>query len=129
MRADPSELGYVSEQRVLSGDLVYGDFERIARDDERFVLLEMHRKLLQRGLCAKELMVTGWTRAGALAVLFAPSRGSLQSTGLAVPQYVFAAADEAGNKSQRPIETVSVVAQRLNLVTDANYTATGGTPS
>lgn len=55
MRDDPSELGCVSEQRVLEGDLVYGGFERISSEDERFVLLEMHRKLLQRGLCAKEL--------------------------------------------------------------------------
>lgn len=55
MRDDPSELGCVSEQRVLAGDLVYGSFKRIAREDERFVLLEMHRKLLQRGLCAREL--------------------------------------------------------------------------
>lgn len=54
MRADPSELGCVSEQKVLAGDLIYGGFERIAPEDERIVLLEMHRKLLQRGLCAKE---------------------------------------------------------------------------
>jgi small GTP-binding protein len=55
MRDDPSELGCVSEQKVLSGDLVYGGFKRIAPEDERFVLLEMHRKLLQRGLCAREI--------------------------------------------------------------------------
>jgi small GTP-binding protein len=55
MRDDPSELGCVSEQKVLGGDLVYGGFKRIAPEDERFVLLEMHRKLLQRGLCAREL--------------------------------------------------------------------------
>lgn len=55
MRDDPSELGCVSEQRVLAGDLVYGGFKRLAPEEERFVLLEMHRKLLQRGLCAREL--------------------------------------------------------------------------
>ncbi|MEM5406199.1 DUF4365 domain-containing protein [Paraburkholderia unamae] len=55
MRNEPNELGCISEQRVLSGDLEYGAFERIDPVDERFVLLEMHRKLLQRGLCAKEL--------------------------------------------------------------------------
>lgn len=55
LRADPSELGCVSEQRVLSGDLEYGSFVRIPQDEERFVLLEMHRKLLQRGLCAREM--------------------------------------------------------------------------
>jgi small GTP-binding protein len=55
MRDDPSELGCVSEDRVLSGDLIYGAFQRIDPEDERFVLLAMHRKLLQRGLCAREL--------------------------------------------------------------------------
>jgi hypothetical protein len=71
---------------------------------------------------AESLLVVGWTRAGALAVLFAPARGPLQSPGLAVPQYLFAAADEAGSKSQRPIETVSVLAQKLTLVTNTTYT-------
>jgi hypothetical protein len=70
---------------------------------------------------AESLLVTGWTRAGALAVLFAPARGPLQSPGLAVPQYVFAAADEGASKSQRPIETVSVVVQKLKLTTDSTY--------
>jgi hypothetical protein len=70
---------------------------------------------------AESLLVAGWTRAGALAVLFAPARGPLQSPGLAVPQYLFAAADEAGSKSQRPVETVSVVAQKLKLATDSTY--------
>jgi hypothetical protein len=67
------------------------------------------------------LLVTGWARAGALAVLFAPSRGSLQSPELAQPQTVFAAADDAGNASKRPFETVSVVAQKLSLNIDATY--------
>lgn len=70
---------------------------------------------------AESLLVTGWTRAGALAVLFAPARGPLQSPQLAVPQYVFAAANEGASKSQRPIETVSVVAQKLNLTTNSTY--------
>ena len=55
MRADPSELGCVSEQRVLSGDLEYGSFNRISLEDEQIVLLEMHRKLLKNGLCAREV--------------------------------------------------------------------------
>ncbi|MFY3284674.1 TIR domain-containing protein [Achromobacter xylosoxidans] len=55
LRADPSELGCINEERVLNGNLVYGAFERIPEHEERFVLLAMHRKLLQRGLCAREL--------------------------------------------------------------------------
>jgi hypothetical protein len=70
---------------------------------------------------AESLLVAGWTRAGALAVLFAPARGPLQSPGLAVPQYVFAAPDAAGSASERPMETVSIVAQKLKLATDSKY--------
>jgi hypothetical protein len=67
------------------------------------------------------LLVTGWTRAGALAVLFAPSRGALQSPELAQPQTVFAASDKTGKSSRRPMETVSVVAQKLSLNIDTTY--------
>ncbi|MGF6806704.1 hypothetical protein OKW30_001830 [Paraburkholderia sp. Clong3] len=67
------------------------------------------------------LLVAGWTRAGALAVLFAPSRGALQSPQLAQPQTVFAASDDAGKSSKRPEETVSVVAQKLKLQVDTTY--------
>jgi small GTP-binding protein len=54
MRADASELGCVSEDRVLRGDLVYHDFERIDPEDERFVLLAMQHRFLARGLCLRE---------------------------------------------------------------------------
>jgi hypothetical protein len=67
------------------------------------------------------LLVAGWTRAGALAVLFAPSRGALQSTELAQPQTVYAASDDAGKSSRRPEETVSIVAQKLALQVDTTY--------
>ncbi len=71
---------------------------------------------------ADSLLVAGWTRAGALADLFAPSRGPLQSPGLAQPQYLFAATDEEGTKSKRPVETLSVLAQKLMLTTNTTYT-------
>ncbi|MEX3936344.1 hypothetical protein AB4Y32_31940 [Paraburkholderia phymatum] len=67
------------------------------------------------------LLVAGWNRAGALAVLFAPSRGELQSAELAKPQKVFAASDDAGKSSKRPEETVSVVGQKLKLQVDTSY--------
>lgn len=54
MRDDAGELGCVSEERVLRGDLVYHDFERIPQDEERFVLLAMQQQLLERGLCLRE---------------------------------------------------------------------------
>jgi len=68
------------------------------------------------------LLVRGWTRAGALAVLFAPSRGALQSPELAQPHTVFAGSDDAGQSSKRPEETVSVVAQKLSLQTNTSWT-------
>ena len=67
------------------------------------------------------LLVAGWTRAGALAVLFAPSRGELQSPELAKPQTVFAGSDDASKSSKRPEETVSIVAQKLKLRTNTTY--------
>lgn len=70
---------------------------------------------------ADSLLIAGWTRAGALAVLFAPSRGLLQSAELAQPQTVFAAADNTGDASKRPMETVSVVARKLLLNIDSTY--------
>lgn len=70
---------------------------------------------------ANSLLVTGWTRAGALAVLFAPSRGPLQSPELATPRAVFAASYDAGAASKRPLETLSVVAQKLQINVDQTY--------
>lgn len=67
------------------------------------------------------LLVTGWTRAGALAVLFAPSRGPLQSSSLATPKAVFAGSDNAGASSKRPLETVSIVAQKLGLNANTSF--------
>ena len=58
-----------------------------------------------------DLIVQGWQRAGALVCLFAPARGSLQSPQLATPQFLFASDDS----SQRPVETITPLAGRLNL--------------
>jgi hypothetical protein len=71
---------------------------------------------------ANSLLVQGWARAGALAVLFAPSRGLLQSEELAQPQTIFAASDVGGQSSKRPEETVSFVAQKLSLNVNTTYT-------
>ena len=70
---------------------------------------------------ANSLLVQGWARAGALAVLFAPSRGPLQSEELAQPQTIFAASDAGAQSSKRPDETVSVVAQKLSLNVNTTY--------
>ena len=68
---------------------------------------------------AESLLVAGWTRAGALAVLFAPSRGPSQRPGLERPQYLFAAGDETGTKSKRPIETLKAISLIINDLASA----------
>jgi hypothetical protein len=61
------------------------------------------------------LIVQGWQRAGALAVLFDPSRGNLQSSLLAVPQFLFAAKFDPTKHSKRPFETLQPLSEKLNL--------------
>jgi hypothetical protein len=69
---------------------------------------------------ARDLTVRGWQRAGALACLFAPARGPLQSTLLAKPEFIFASAavddPEGGNsRSRRSQETVMPLAGLLGI--------------
>ncbi len=55
MREDEHERGCIAEERVLSGDLTYrSSMQRLAGDEERFVLLAMHQTLVERGLCLRE---------------------------------------------------------------------------
>jgi small GTP-binding protein len=55
MRADAHERGCLPEERVLNGDLTYhSSIERLAADEERFILLAMHQTLVERGLCLRE---------------------------------------------------------------------------
>jgi small GTP-binding protein len=60
MRADEHERGCLTEERVLDGDLTYHrPEERLSPDEERFVLLAMHKILVERGLCLREHTDTG----------------------------------------------------------------------
>ena len=61
------------------------------------------------------LAVQGWQRAGGLATLFNPSRGSLQSPDLAVPQFIYATAVAPKSTSERPEETIQPLADKLGL--------------
>jgi small GTP-binding protein len=55
LREDKYERGCLPEERVLNGDLTYhSSLERLAGDEERFVLLAMHQTLVDRGLCLRE---------------------------------------------------------------------------
>ncbi|MDN0075074.1 hypothetical protein QU481_09225 [Crenobacter sp. SG2303] len=68
------------------------------------------------------LTVQGWQRAGALAVLFAPSHGSLQNAELATPGVLFAAAVAKHSKSERPEDTITPLSQKLATQIDSRYT-------
>jgi small GTP-binding protein len=55
LRADEYERGSITEEKVLSGDLVYNSsMQRLPIGEERFVLLAMHQTLVERGLCLRE---------------------------------------------------------------------------
>ena len=66
------------------------------------------------------LIVLGWQRAGALVALFAPSRGPLQSSELATPQFIYATStsDVEGN---RPEETITPLAAKLGLTPNKSF--------
>ncbi|HJV65459.1 MAG TPA: hypothetical protein VJ550_07000 [Geomonas sp.] len=63
----------------------------------------------------------GWQRAGALMVLFAPARGSLQDSALAVPRHFFACGEEKGRKRLRPVQTVTLLAERVGTTVDRRF--------
>ena len=74
----------------------------------------------------KQLIVPGWQRAGALVTLFAPPWGP--KAGLDTPAHLFASdpeseggnGDDAG-PSQRPFQTLTALAAKLNLETDTHH--------
>jgi hypothetical protein len=65
------------------------------------------------------LTVRGWTRAGALVELFAPSHGRVRG-GLVRPTAVYAAKPD-GDASQRPSETVTPLVARLGAKLNSAY--------
>ena len=70
---------------------------------------------------AHSLTVTGWTRAGALAQLFAPAHGR-PPLGLRRPDSIYASA-HGGGHSKRSIQTVAPLAARLGLEIVKRYAA------
>ena len=67
------------------------------------------------------LIVQGWQRAGALAVLFDPNSGALQNPNLAVPESFFAAKFDPTKHSQRPYETLYPLSQRIGTTIDDSH--------
>ncbi|MFN4164168.1 MAG: TIR domain-containing protein [Ferrovibrio sp.] len=55
MRQDELEIGSISEEKVLKGDLFYhSSHKRLPSNDEIFVLLAMHQQLVEKGICIRE---------------------------------------------------------------------------
>ncbi len=69
---------------------------------------------------AESLTIQGWQRAGALACLFAPTRGPLQDAQLATPQFLFASQSKDGSGSKRPLETITPLAAKLGLTPETH---------
>lgn len=70
---------------------------------------------------SEALTVRGWQRAGALAVLLAPSAGPLQNVALATPRFVFASKLDKDNGSDRPQQTVAPLIDKLGKAVRVNF--------
>jgi hypothetical protein len=66
------------------------------------------------------LSVRGWTRAGALAALFAYAPHD-SHVGIVVPDRVIATKSSDGYKSKREVNTATPVARRLNVDVDESF--------
>jgi hypothetical protein len=75
---------------------------------------------------SKSLTAAGWQRAHALVDLFNPPVGVAMRARLAVPDHLFAAADTSGDKSKRPIETITPLSESFNpnLAIDSTIAST-----
>jgi hypothetical protein len=71
----------------------------------------------------ESLIVRGWQRAGALAILFAPSNGPLQNPDLSTPQFVYASKVGKDSHSERPQETITPLIDKLGggVTVDFSY--------
>ena len=70
---------------------------------------------------SEALTVRGWQRAGALAVLMAPSAGPLQNVALATPRFVYASKLDKDNGSDRPRQTVTPLIDKLGKAVRVNF--------
>jgi hypothetical protein len=72
------------------------------------------------------LIVQGWQRAGGIVNLLAPGGGQFQNAALAMPKTIIASWKSAKHGSQRPLETVTPLANKLGItpITFVNDSAT-----
>src|SRR5262249_39488999 len=62
-----------------------------------------------------------WQRAGALANLFAPTNGLVQNRALAKPQFLYASKPLRRKGSQRPMETITPLAEKLAIWINSHF--------
>lgn len=67
------------------------------------------------------LSVRGWTRAGALAVLFAPANGAFAQPAFATPNVIYAMGIGPGSESARPQQTVAPLVEKLGARAQTNF--------
>jgi small GTP-binding protein len=60
VRAHVDEIGCISEERVLKGELDYQDMARLPEKEEEIVLRAMYQTFIERGLCLRELTDAGY---------------------------------------------------------------------
>ena len=62
LRHDEHERGCLNEERVLNGELEYlSSADRLTGEEERIVLLAMHKTLVERAFCLRELRTENGT--------------------------------------------------------------------
>jgi len=54
VRAHTDEIGCISEERVLAGDLDYQDMQRLSPAEEEIILRAMHQTIVYYSLCLRE---------------------------------------------------------------------------
>jgi small GTP-binding protein len=59
VREDEHERGAIREDTVLGGDLKYRSKSRLGEDEERIVILAMHKMLIEHALCIREPSESG----------------------------------------------------------------------
>ena len=67
------------------------------------------------------LSARGWQRAGALACLFAPTRGPLQDSQIATPQFLYATDIAPGSPSNREQQTITALSSKLGLTMNTKH--------
>jgi hypothetical protein len=69
----------------------------------------------------ESLQVRGWQRAGGLASLLAPTDNHFERSSLAKPQFLYASKPLRRKGSQRPIETITPLAEKLRIEIHSDY--------